>query len=171
MARLLAAAVLAALVVTGCGDNADQSETTALTETTVVPVPTATTPTVTGAATTSPSTVTTSTEQTTGAGESDQGDEEGTRVPAAFTITGGGSAIRPPVITVPAFFPVELNLRASGGAAQVTFMGPGEPSFSVQDGGTLRSEVGALEPGSYVLRTSSGATATIRSVRGGDVGP
>ncbi len=43
--------------------------------------------------------------------------------------------------------------------------------MTFKDGGNTRMMVGSLEPGNYRLRTSSGATATVRAVRGGDVGP
>ncbi len=111
----MAAAVLAG---PGCGGDADKADTTALTQTTVVSVPTATTPSVTGAATTLSSTPApvpaTATEPQTPT-EEGQGDEEATRVPAAFTITRGGTTIRPPVVTVPAFFPVQLILTVPDG--------------------------------------------------------
>jgi len=173
--RLLAAVLACTtLVAAGCGTT-NKADTTALTQKTVVPVPTATTPSVTDATTTLSSTpapaVTTATEpQPTQ--ESGEGDEESTRVPAAFTISRGGTAISPQLVTVPAFFPVQLIVKASDGDFELTFATSNGPvSTSFNGGGDKRMMVGPLEPGNYRLRTSTGAIATVRAVRGGDVGP
>ena len=106
-------------------------------------------------------------------GEEGQGDEQRTRVPASFKVSGGGSTITPRVVTVPAYFNVELRIAASGGDVRVSFAGTDQEvvNLTVKNGGSIGTDLGSLPPGRYVLRTNGGATATIRSVSGGDVGP
>jgi hypothetical protein len=76
-------------------------------------------------------------------------------------------------VTVPAYFNVELEITASGGDVRVSFAGTDQEvvNLTAKNGGSIASDLGSLPPGRYTLRTSGGATATIRSVSGGDVGP
>jgi hypothetical protein len=138
--------------------------------TTPAPTATATTPTATtgvpkgGGAPDTGGTPADSEQQPGGAG-----DEEGARVPAAFTLSGG--AISPARITVPAFLAVEVALTAKDGAQQVTISAPGGGTVDVASGATARRSLAGLKPGDYTVATAGGAKATLHVVSGGAPGP
>ena len=99
----------------------------------------------------------------TGTGESGQGgagDEQAAETLALFT--GEGGAIKPPVVRVPAFISVRVELRsADGGAYELTF---GDKQIEVGDGLSSRSTTfEGLRPGAKLVGTGTGGKVRIEA--------
>lgn len=78
------------------------------------------------------------------------GDEEGVRVPAAFTVSAGG--VTPTQVTVPPFLRVELTLRSGDGDAhRVTLRTRAPASYDVPAGGTATQLADGLPAGTYAI--------------------
>jgi hypothetical protein len=79
------------------------------------------------------------------------GDEEGTRIPAAFSVATG--AADPARVTVSPFLDVELDLHSVDGKPHVFTLVTSRPiTVSVPATGTLRKRVGSFRAGTYAIR-------------------
>ncbi len=88
------------------------------------------------------------------------------RVPATFAIHPGGRVL-PPVISIPAFFAIELTVAsADGHAHMVTFRGH---VLRVPAGGRASTLIPGLKNGQYGLVVDGASRATV--VIGGEPGP
>lgn len=86
------------------------------------------------------------------------GDEQGTRVPAAFTLATG--AADPAKVTVAPFLDVDLQLRSVDGKPHVFTLVTRTPvTVSVAAGGTVHHRVGGLQKGTYPIRVDGKDTA------------
>jgi hypothetical protein len=174
--RPLAAAALAlALAAIGCGGD---DEERAATTTTPAPTATETAPTETEPEATEPEATepepaepepaepeppASPEEQPGGAG-----DEEPARTLALFT--GEGGRITPPVVRVPAFISIRVELRSGDGRRYgLTFEGE---SIAVGGGlGSVSTTIDALRPGQAVIGTPEGAANRVRIEATAEPGP
>jgi hypothetical protein len=157
--RAAAAALVAAvvLVLAGCGEERDPRATTpAPTEPPSSAPPPAATP-----SDDAPSTEPSPEEQEGGAG-----DEEPIRVPATFTFTRAG--IRPPVVAVPAFLPVELaGVSRDRHPHTLNFQGT---VVEVPAGGRASVRLDGLKAGRYPVAVD-GRENAVTIVSGAEPGP
>jgi ABC-type transport system substrate-binding protein len=159
--RKLLVLALALLVLGGCGGD-DEPTPPATQEGTVSEETTATSESETTAV--DPETETLPNDgDGTGTGESGQGgagDEQAAETLALFT--GENGAIAPPVVRVPAFISVRVELRsADGGAYELTF---GDKRIEVGDGLTSRSTTfEGLRPGAKLVGTGTGGKVRIEA--------
>jgi ABC-type transport system substrate-binding protein len=159
--RKLLVLALALLVLGGCGGD-DEPTPPATQEGTVSEETTATSESETTAV--DPETETLPNDgDGTGTGESGQGgagDEQAAETLALFT--GENGAIAPPVVRVPAFISVRVELRsADGGAYELTF---GDKRIEVGDGLSSRSTTfEGLRPGAKLVGTGTGGKVRIEA--------
>jgi ABC-type transport system substrate-binding protein len=159
--RKLLVLALALLVLGGCGGD-DEPTPPAMQEGTVSEETTATSESETAAV--DPETETLPNDgDGTGTGEGGQGgagDEQAAETLALFT--GKNGAIAPPVVRVPAFISVRVELRsADGGAYELTF---GDKRIEVGDGLTSRSTTfEGLRPGAKLVGTGTGGKVRIEA--------
>lgn len=169
----------------GCGgtesvsSESQRTASPALTATTAT-VGTETQPTTTTPAPAPPTTSTTtppptSTEGTGGASappESDPGgagDEEGVRVPAAFSVGAGDAS--PHSVSVPAFLRIELRVRSSDGEAHAVRLATvAGTALEVPAGGTATRSVPGLAKGAYALLVDGSDSGAVLRV-GVEPGP
>jgi hypothetical protein len=176
--RALAFAMATALAVGACGGGNTGAGTaggpTASTPLAKPPPPDATQP-GTGPVTT-PTTTTppaeTQTEPSGGAGDggggSAGGGEQAVRVPASFTVVGGG--LTPPTITVPPFLAVEISLLSSDGKPhRLTVRTPMPQTLSVGAGERTAVRIAGLRAGRYPVVLDGRHAGAL--VAGGEVGP
>ena len=175
MPRALAAVLVAAAALVGCGDDdpatagssATPAPTAAATET-ATPTPTPT-PTPTASPTETPTpTATEQPEAEPGPEEQEggAGDEEEARVPVRFEVTGAG--IAPRRVGVPGFLALELVVRNET-FSPVTAQLEGEQPLAVDPGQTGRLRVEGRRPGRYTVDFGDAGTAVI--VTGVEPGP
>jgi ABC-type transport system substrate-binding protein len=159
--RKLLVLAVALLVLGGCGGD-DEPTPPATQEGTVSEETTATSESETTAV--DPETETLPNDgDGTGTGESGQGgagDEQAAETLALFT--GENGAIAPPVVRVPAFISVRVELRsADGGAYELTF---GDKRIEVGDGLSSRSTTfEGLRPGAKLVGTGTGGKVRIEA--------
>jgi hypothetical protein len=151
---------LALLLLAGCGDDEDKSGVTTRPYSEVVPESTTQTETTAP----NPETETLPNDgDGTGTGESGAGgagDEQAAETLALFT--GENGAIAPPVVRVPAFISVRVELRSAEGAAyELTF---GDKKIAVGDGLSSRSTTfEGLRPGAKLIGTGTGGKVRIEA--------
>lgn len=161
------AAILCIGILAGAGCGGGEKSASSETQRTASPALTATTATVgtetqTTATSTTPATTSTttppptSTEGTGGAAappESDPGgagDEEGVRVPAAFSV--GAGAASPRAVSVPAFLRIELRVKSSDGKPHTVRVATVAGSaLEVPASGTATRSFSGLAKGTYAL--------------------
>lgn len=98
------------------------------------------------------------------------GDEEGIRVPAAFTVAPG--RVTPAQITVPPFLRIELQLKSGDGAAhRFTLRTPTPVTVAVPASGVATQTVDGLEAGTYEIVVDDGAAAGRLTAADDAVGP
>jgi hypothetical protein len=158
--------LLVAAALAGCGGG-DEEQTSA--PSTPAPAPSAATEAPAGTATATPSP--TATEQPLpSVSPEDQpggaGDEEAIRVPAEFTLTGGG--ITPRQIAVPAFLSIELIVHNKS-AQQAVVRLEGAKPLTVAPGETARIRLEGRKKGSYVVDAGPAGQALL--VTGAKPGP
>jgi hypothetical protein len=198
-AALVALGAVVAVAVGGCGSDDTRSATVVQQPTTAVAppgsgddtIPTTTSPSASTTstsgsggteATTTPTATTglpvggrTTPDDTGGTsadseqGQGGAGDEEATRVPAAFAAT--GTALSPTTITIPAFLAIDVMVTATDGAQRLTIAAPGGGAMDVAAGRTATKRLSGLKPGDYTITTARGGRATLHVVSGGDPGP
>ena len=165
MRARLAAVLLAAALLGGCGGEEEE------------PAPAATptaeaTPTATPTPTPEPTATPSPTAEATPAPESPEdqpggaGDEEAVRVPVRFTVDGEG--ITPPQVSVPAFLALEL-IVANDLPEPVTVRLDGAEPLTVGPGETGRARLEGRRPGSYEVDAGPAGTALL--VTGVEPGP
>jgi hypothetical protein len=164
-----AAALALVLAFAGCGgDDEEQAGTT--TAPAEAPAPTATVTAPTETAETEPAPSPTEPEPQTS--PEDQpggaGDEEAARTLALFT--GEDGRITPPVVRVPAYISIRVELRSGDGREYgLTFEGEG---ITVGGGlGSVSTTIDALRPGEAVVGTSKGAANRVRIEATAEPGP
>jgi hypothetical protein len=169
--RLLAAAALAlAIAAIGCGGDDDEQAATTTTE--PPPTATVTAPTETVPAATEPEPAEPEPEPEPPASPEEQpggaGDEEPARTLALFT--GEGGRITPPVVRVPAYISIRVELRSGDGRRYgLTFEGE---SIAVGGGlGSVSTTIDALRPGGAVVGTPEGASNRVRIEATAEPGP
>ena len=151
---------LALLLLAGCVDDEDKSGVTTRPYSEVVPESTTQTETTAP----NPETETLPNDgDGTGTGESGTGgagDEQAAETLALFT--GENGAIAPPVVRVPAFISVRVELRSADGAAyELTF---GDKKMAVGDGLSSRSTTfEGLRPGATLIGTGTGGKVRIEA--------
>jgi hypothetical protein len=165
---------VAASGLAGCGGADVATPTTPEAATAAAPAPADTTTAPVVPTTPAPATPTTTAAAPTEtmAGEAQAGgagDEQGTRVPAAFTAE--GAALSPARITVAAFLPVRLSVRAAGADQHVTVATPEGATLTVPAGTTASRLLPGLPAGDYPVSTAAGGRAILHVVPGGDPGP
>jgi hypothetical protein len=166
---LAAAALALAIAAIGCGDDDEQAATTpdqAPTATVTAPTetePAAPEPEPTEPEPDEPEPPASPEEQPGGAG-----DEEPARTLALFT--GEGGRITPPVVRVPAFISIRVELRSGDGRRYgLTFEGE---SITVGGGlGSVSTTIDALRPGQAVTGTPEGASNRVRIEATAEPGP
>jgi hypothetical protein len=160
------AAILAlVLALAGCGGDDDEERAATTTAPTPTPTATVTAPTETEAETAAPAPTTpTSPEDQPGGA----GDEEAARTLALFT--GEAGRITPPVVRVPAYISIRVELRSADGRRYgVTFEGE---SIVVGTGlGSVSTTIDALRPGEAVVGTPEGASNRVRIEATAEPGP
>jgi hypothetical protein len=161
---LLAASALPALV--GCGGDKEPSDTTAKPPAAPKSAPTgATAKSTPGPITqTAPSRTTTSPEQGTGGA----GDEEGNRAPAL--LTGRAGRIAPPVVRVPPYLAIRVELRSADGRKYALRFG----RRTIQAGGHISSASASfpgLRPGKTLVGRPIGAGNPVRIEANAEPGP
>jgi hypothetical protein len=170
--RLLALVLLSSLVLAACGDSGEESPSAPAASVTAdtnpgqtVPATETETPTTTTALPADTTTAETGTDTAPGDGEPNAGDEEGIRVPAAYTYENG--ALAPRTVSVPAYLRIELSVANRDSATvAVTFRGT---TLKVPAGATKSTFVDGLKPGRYPVVTGGGAKAVL--VSGAEPGP
>ena len=169
MPRGLAAGLVVAAVLAGCGDDEPTSAgssptpapTAAATETSTPTASPTGTPTPTATVQPAPEAEPSPEEQEGGAG-----DEEEARVPVRFRVQGGG--VDPRRVGVPAFLALELVV-GNETVAPVTARLEGAEPLSVEPGQTGRLRVEGRRPGRYTVDFGDAGTAVI--VTGVEPGP
>jgi len=166
-------AVLAALglAVSACGGGntgaGSSGEPTASAPDATAPPPDATQP-GTGPVTT-PTATTPTTTQTAPRERGAGGGEEAVRVPATFTVAGGGR-LTPPAITVPPFLAVEISVVAADGKAHVLVVRTPVPhTLRVAAGRRAAVRIAGLRAGRYAVLLDGRRAGAL--VAGGEVGP
>lgn len=137
------------------------TETPPVATTTAPPVATTTAPAEDHATATAPATPTTpaaAAPQGTTTTEIGPGDEEAARIPADFTISGGG--VTPGRITVPAFLTVALRATSADGREHTLRLTTprGPVTLRIPPGGAASQEVPGLPEGEYLVALDGQAT-------------
>lgn len=98
------------------------------------------------------------------------GDEEAARIPADFTISGGG--VTPGRITVPAFLTVALRASSGDGREHTLRLSTprGPVTLRIPPGGAASREIPGLPAGEYLIALDGQATDAALVV-GGEPGP
>jgi hypothetical protein len=170
-----AVALALTLAVVGCGGDDEEGAATTATQppTATVTAPTETAPTEPEPAEPEPEPAepqpaepqppTSPEEQPGGAG-----DEEPARTLALFT--GEGGRITPPVVRVPAYISIRVELRSGDGRRYaLTFDGE---SIAVGGGlGSVSTTIDALRPGQAIVGTAEGASNRVRIAATAEPGP
>lgn len=180
---VLAAAVLGAVVLAGCGgdDDATSAATSTAPATQTGPVastPDATQPPPAATEPLPPETTATQPPATTGPDTGGTGtsespppgraEEEPVRVPATFVAGDGG--LTPPRITVPPFLAVEVSVSSGDGKAHTVVVGtPRAQRFEVAAGGRGAVRLPGQRAGEYAIELDGREAGTL--VVGGEVGP
>ncbi len=176
--QLPLAALAAAALVAGCGDDDGDAGSTAAVQQTQAP-PAATEPTASAPDATPPAppTATDAIPTTTvpapprttptPAEEQGGGGEEAVRVPATFVVQGG--RLTPPTISVPPRLAIELSLRADDAAHVLVLRTPQPQTLRVEAGGTASLRMPGLRAGSYEITLDGRAAGEL--IAGGEVGP
>lgn len=169
--RLFVEALALALLLAAAGCSGDDEESAA-TSTAPKPAPTATAPEPAPTAT-APEPAPTATEpQPAPTSPEDQpggaGDEEAARTLALFT--GENGRITPPVVRVPAYISIRVELRSGDGREYgLTFAGEG---IKVGGGlGSVSTTIDALRPGKAVIGIPEGASNRVRIEATAQPGP
>ncbi len=182
MSRRAACAVLLALalVVAGCGGDDEESDTAASSPTTSETRETATEDATTEESPTEPEEEPEATateeaqppeaepEQSPEAQPGGGGDEEPARSLALFT--GRGGRITPPVVRVPAFIAIRVELRARDGNSYGLTIGG--KSIEVSDAlGSASTNLPGLRPGQVLVGRPLGASGRVRVAATAEPGP
>ena len=161
------------LALAGCGgDDEEQAGTTTAPAEAPAPTATVTAPTETAETETEPEPAPSPTEPEPQTSPEDQpggaGDEEAARTLALFT--GEDGRITPPVVRVPAYISIRVELRSGDGREYgLTFDGEG---ISVEGGlASVSTTIDALRPGEAVVGTPKGAANRVRIEATAEPGP